>query len=107
MQIKNVLACFLILVILVAENAHSETGNISLEEYLTTLGQINQAARVGAEVYLRVYQNRCGHPMGVGELRRAITDGNGDPVLMGIIHAAYHKDASTLRAMSTQISCGR
>lgn len=82
-------------------------GDIPIEVYLDALAHISPAAREGAEAYLAAYRRRCGRELTTRELRRAVADGDGDPVLMGMIRASPQKDGGTLRALETTISCTR
>lgn len=81
--------------------------DIPMDVYLDSLAQISPAAREGADRYLEAYRSRCGRSLTPRELRRAVAGGDGDPVLMGMIRAAYQKDADALRTLATSISCVR
>lgn len=81
--------------------------DIALDAYLDTLGRIAPAARTGADAYLAAYRKRCGRPLTVIELRRAIADGAGEPVLMAMMRAAAQQDTATLRRLSNAVSCAR
>ena len=92
--------------------AESETAaplkdDIPLDAYLDTLGRIAPAARAGADAYLHAFQRRCGRPLTVIELRRAIADGAGEPVLMAMMRAASQHDTTTLQRLSSSVSCVR
>lgn len=79
--------------------------DISLEEYLSLLGQITPAARNGAEHYLIAFKRKCGRDMKTVELRRAVAEGDGDPVLMAMIRAAHQKDSGGIRRLEAKVSC--
>jgi hypothetical protein len=81
--------------------------DIPLDAYLDTLGRIAPAARAGADTYLNAFQRRCGRPLTVIELRRAIADGAGEPVLMAMMRAASQHDTATLQRLSSSVSCVR
>lgn len=81
--------------------------DIPLEAYLDTLGRIAPAARAGADAYLNAFQRRCSRPLSVIELRRAIADGAGEPVLMAMMRAASQHDTATLQRLSSSVSCVR
>lgn len=78
---------------------------IPMDVYLESLSQISPVAREGADRYLQAFQRRCGRALTTRELRRAVAEGNGDPVLMGMIRASYQKDSGALRSLETSISC--
>ena len=79
--------------------------DVALDTYLDTLAQIAPAAREGADAYLEAFKRRCGRALGTVELRRAIAEGSGDPVLMAMMRAASQHDAATLQRLSASISC--
>lgn len=81
--------------------------DIPMDVYLDSLAQISPAARDGADRYLQAYRSRCGRSLTTRELRRAVADGNGDPVLMGMIRGAYQRNAHALRTLAASISCVR
>lgn len=92
--------------------AQMETGaprqdDIALDTYLDMLGRIAPAARTGADVYLATFQQRCGRPLTVIELRRAIAMGAGEPVLMAMMRAASQNDAATLQRLSDAVPCAK
>ena len=61
--------------------------DVPMDDYLGLLAQISPAARAGAQGYLQAFQRRCGRPLTTQQLRSAVSDGDGDPVLMGMIRA--------------------
>lgn len=79
--------------------------DVPMPDYLGLLGQISPAAQQGAQAYLRAIQYRCRRTLTVLELRRAIADGTGDPVLMAMIRASHMQDARALDAASLQVTC--
>lgn len=79
--------------------------DVPMPDYLGLLGQIAPAAQEGAQAYLSTIQRRCGRSLSVLELRRAISDGTGDPVLMAMIAASHRRDAQALDAASRQVVC--
>lgn len=82
-------------------------GTISLDEYLLALERIAPAARAGAEAYRDAYQRRCRRTLAVGELRRLVAEGSGDPVLMAMIGAAHRRDESDLQRLGATIVCNQ
>ncbi|MCE4369664.1 hypothetical protein [Xanthomonas hortorum] len=78
---------------------------IPLDDYLGLLEQIAPAARQGAQAYLEAFRQRCGHTLTADELRRAVADRDGDPVLMQMIRASYLDDAEALARLSAQVPC--
>ena len=76
-----------------------------LADYLGLLRQIAPAAEAGAKDYLASFEQRCGRPLTSIELRRAISQGDGDPVLMGLIRASHLRDASAREQLAGQIRC--
>jgi hypothetical protein len=81
--------------------------DVPLDVYLDALTQISPAAREGADTYLQAFKRRCGRPLKAIELRLAIADGSGDPVLMAMMRAASQRDAVTLQRLSGTLSCAR
>lgn len=76
-----------------------------MADYLALLGQIAPAAEDGAKTYLAAFAQRCGRPLSTGELRRAISQGNGDPVLMGLIRASQLQSAAARDQFVLQLRC--
>lgn len=83
---------------------------IRMADYLGLLAQIAPAAREGAQVYLQAFQQRCGRMLTTMELRQAIAQGEGDPVLMAMVRASHPSQQAqrktTLRQLSQRIRCG-
>ena len=75
-----------------SSNADGE--EMPLDDYLGLLQRIAPAAEAGARAYLAAFQQRCGHSMRTSELRRAFSQGDGDPVLLGLIRASHLRDAA-------------
>ena len=80
-----------------------------MDDYLGLLAQISPAAREGAQGYLQAFQRRCGRALTTQELRRAVSDGDGDPVLMGMIRANPPSQQAqrdvTLQQLAQRIRC--
>ena len=76
-----------------------------LADYLGLLRQIAPAAEAGAKDYLASFEQRCGRPLTSIELRRAMSQGDGDPVLMGLIRASHLRDATAREQLAGQIRC--
>lgn len=106
------LLLFVLLASAAASRAQSETpvqfkDDVPLEIYLDALAQISPAAREGASAYLEAYRRRCGRSLGTMDLRQAVAEGGGDPVLMGMMRAAALRDTATLQRLSASVSCVR
>jgi hypothetical protein len=81
------------------------TDDMPLPDYLALLAQIAPPARDGAQAYLQAFQRRCGRPMKTAELRRAMSDGDGDPVLMGMIRASHLGDSNGITQLGQRVVC--
>ena len=76
-----------------------------LADYLSLLRQIAPAAEAGTKNYLAAFERRCGRTLTTTELRRAMSQGDGDPVLMGLIRASYQRDSAAREQLAGQIVC--
>lgn len=83
------------------------TDDMPLADYLGLLAQISPAAHDGAQAYLQAFQQRCGRAMPTADLRRAISGGDGDPVLMGMIRASHLRDGNALAQFGQRVACDR
>jgi hypothetical protein len=81
--------------------------DMPMADYLGLLAQIAPAAEQGAKAYLQAFRQRCGRPLSTTELRRAMSGGDGDPVLMGMIRASHQGGAATLAQLGSRIACER
>jgi len=88
-----------------ARGALQSTDDMPLTDYLGLLGQIAPAAEEGAKAYLSAFQQRCGRVLSTAELRRSMTQGEGDPVLMGLIRSSHLKDAAARDKWIQQFRC--
>lgn len=79
--------------------------DIPLQDYLGLLRQIAPAAEDGARTYLAAARLRCGRELNTAELRRAMAQEGGDPVLMGLIRAAHAKDRGARQQLVAQVQC--
>lgn len=83
--------------------------DVPLDDYLALLARISPAARDGAQAYLRAFAQRCGRPLTALELRKAIAQGSGDPVLMGMVSASHPSQlaqrAPLLNQLAQRIRC--
>ncbi|MBN8507303.1 MAG: hypothetical protein J0L57_01680 [Burkholderiales bacterium] len=79
--------------------------DMPMPDYLGLLGQISPAAQRGAQAYLLAFEQRCGRPLRTAQLRQAMADGDGDPVLMAMIRASHLRDASALGPLGERIRC--
>ena len=87
----------------------TQADDVPMDDYLDLLAQISPAAREGAQGYLQAFQRRCGRALTPQELRRAVSDGDGDPVLMGMIRANHPSQQAqrdvTLQQLAQRIRC--
>ena len=81
------------------------TDDMLMPDYLGLLAQISPAAQRGAQAYLLAFERRCGRPLRTAQLRHAMADGDGDPVLMAMIRASHLRDTSALVHLGQRISC--
>jgi len=81
------------------------TDDMPMPDYLGLLAQISPAAQRGAQAYLLAFERRCGRPLRTAQLRQAMADGDGDPVLMAMIRASLLRDTSALGPLGQRISC--
>ena len=81
------------------------TDDMPLADYLGLLRQIAPAAEAGTKDYLAAFERRCGRTLSTTELRRAMSQGDGDPVLMGLIRASYQRDSAAREQLAGQIVC--
>jgi hypothetical protein len=90
-----------------AASPPSMADDIPMADYLGLLAQIAPAAEEGARAYLQAYQQRCGRQLATADLRRAMSDGDGDPMLMAMIRASHLRDSATLAQLGQRIACER
>jgi hypothetical protein len=83
------------------------TGEVPMADYLALLGQIAPAAHRGAQSYLQAHERRCRRSLGSHELRRAMAEGDGDPVLIAMIRASHLHDTQALARLGEQVRCTR
>ncbi|HRO52720.1 MAG TPA: hypothetical protein PK043_06120 [Alicycliphilus sp.] len=83
------------------------SGDIPLADYLGLLKQIAPAAESGARTYLAALRLRCGRALTTAELRQAVSEGKGNPALMGLIRAAHQKDSAARDRLVAQLPCLR
>lgn len=88
-----------------ARGSLQSTNDMPLADYLGLLQQIAPAAEEGTKTYLAAFHQRCGRTLSTVELRRAMTQGEGDPVLMGLIRASHLKDATARDQWVQQLRC--
>lgn len=88
-----------------APPAPSEAHQVS--DYLGLLQQIAPAAEGGARTYLAAIRLRCGRSLDITELRRAMAQDSGDPVLMGLIRATATQDHVARERWVAQLACTR
>lgn len=90
-----------------AQESPSSSGaaDIPMANYLALLAQIAPAARDGAEAYLQAVQRQCRINLSSAQLRRAMSEGEGDPVLMGMIRASQLRDAKAIVELGQRMDC--
>lgn len=76
-----------------------------LADYLGLLRQIAPAAENGARTYLAAARLRCGRELNTAELRLAMTQDGGDPILMGLIRAAQAQDRAARQQLVARVPC--
>lgn len=90
-----------------AAPSQDASGDMPLADYLGLLKQIAPAAESGARTYLAAMQLRCGRSLNTAELRQAVSEGEGNPALMGLIRAAHQKDTAARDRLVAQFPCPR
>lgn len=86
--------------------AASQAGDeMPMADYLGLLAQIAPAAREGAEAYLQAFEQRCSRSLTAAQLRRAMSEGDGDPVLMGMIRASQLRNAKAVADLGQRLNC--
>lgn len=85
----------------------SITGDVPMADYLALLQQISPAGHQGAQAYLQAHERRCRRSLSSRELRHAMAEGDGDPLLMAMIRASHLQDGPGLTRLSEQVSCTR
>lgn len=83
------------------------TGDVPMADYLALLQQISPAAHQGAQAYLQAHERRCRRSLSSRELRQAMAEGDGDPLLMAMIRASHLQDGPGLTRLGEQVSCTR
>jgi hypothetical protein len=83
------------------------TGDVPMADYLALLEQISPAAHQGAQAYLQAHERRCRRSLSSRELRQAMAEGDGDPLLMAMIRASHLQDGPGLTRLGEQVSCTR
>ncbi len=81
--------------------------DMPMADYLGLLAQIAPAAEQGARAYLQAFRQRCGRQLSTAELRRAMSGGDGDPVLMAMIRASHQRDTGALAQLEARVVCER
>ncbi|MFP5472924.1 MAG: hypothetical protein ACLGJD_04735 [Gammaproteobacteria bacterium] len=90
-----------------APPSQDASGDMPLADYLGLLKQIAPAAESGARTYVAAMQLRCGRALTTAELRQAVSEGEGNPALMGLIRAAHQKDTAARDRLISQLPCPR
>jgi len=83
------------------------TGDVPMADYLALLRQISPAAHQGAQAYLQAHDRRCRRSLTSRELRQAMAEGDGDPLLMAMIRASHLQDRPGLTRLGEQVTCTR
>ena len=89
----------------VSASQSSAPDQMPLADYLGLLQKISPAAETGARTYLAAVQLRCGRVLGTPDLRRALSDGEGDPLLLGLIRAAHLQDGAARQRLIAEMRC--
>jgi hypothetical protein len=105
MVLRRSILCALALACLCTGASAAMSDDVPLDEYLRALERLTPAARDGAEAYMTAFEKKCRRPMRTIELRTAVSEGNGDPILMAMIRASHYKDLSVLESLATAVSC--
>jgi hypothetical protein len=79
--------------------------DMPMADFLALLQQIAPAAAQGTRIYLGAYQLMCGRTLSTLELRHAIAQEGGDPILMGLIEAAQRQDNAARDRFVRTIQC--
>lgn len=88
-----------------AQGSIRSGSDMPMADFLGLLQQIAPAAAEGAKVYLGAYRLQCGRMLTTTELRQAIANEGGDPVLMGLIRAAQAQNTEQRAQLVRQIRC--
>ncbi|UEC01779.1 hypothetical protein [Burkholderia vietnamiensis] len=88
-----------------ASSASAPTDDMPLADYLGLLQQIAPSAESGARVYVAAVRLRCRRELTTAELRQAIAEGEGNPILMGLIRAVHLKDTAARDRLIGQLPC--
>ena len=112
MRISALLLCMLpMLTAQVTAHAQGDAavieGDMPIESYLSLLSQVAPAARDGAEAYMAAFRKRCGRALQTVELRRAFSEGSGNPTLMAMVRATHQKDTAAVQRLGATIACPR
>ena len=112
MRISALLLCMLpMLTAQVTAHAQGDAavieGDMPIESYLSLLSQVAPAARDGAEAYMAAFRKRCGRTLQTVELRRAFSEGSGNPTLMAMVRATHQKDTAAVQRLGATIACPR
>lgn len=105
---RSTLVALLIAQLTVAAQGQPNTpaaADVPMADYLGLLAQIAPAAREGAEAYLQAVQRQCRVNLSSAQLRRAMSEGEGDPALMGMIRASQLRDAKAITEWAQRLDC--
>lgn len=97
--------CLLISLTSSNASAQAERDDAAMAEYLGLLDQIAPPAREGAEAFMAAFRRKCGRDLRSSELRRAVADGNGNPVLMQMMRAKHDRNESELARLAGLVEC--
>lgn len=89
----------------VSATASTGTPDMPLADYLGLLQQIAPAAEAGARTYLAAVQLRCRKALTTAELRQSFAEGDGHPILMGLVRAAHQQDRAARDRWIAQVRC--
>lgn len=88
-----------------SRNPPATDAEMPMADYLALLGRIAPAAEDGARQYLAAFAQRCGRALRTSELRQAFAQGDGDPVLLGLVRASHLQDAAARQQLVQQLRC--
>jgi len=79
--------------------------DVSLENYRRGRAELVPAARESVEITLQTFERRCDRQLAIGELRRRVSEADGDPILMRMMHASQRRDALAPQPLARSVPC--
>ncbi|WP_284620622.1 hypothetical protein [Aquabacterium humicola] len=93
--------------VLATSTAGGQAADVRVLDYLALLERIAPAAGTGARAYVHAFSVRCGRAMAAAELRRAMSEGDGEPVLMAMIRASELRGGQDIERLKALVPCPR